>query len=407
MSEIALISARKSGLEIAAKKGSKNAQIALEIVKAPNDFFSTVQIGITLIGILTGIFSGETMASDIQKQIEKNHSLNQYAHSIALATVVIAITFISLVFGELLPKRIGLSYPEKIAKIMAKPMNIITKITRPLVWLLTYSTDSIIRFFGIKKTENNNITEEEIKEIIKEGTKAGEVQEIEQLIVERVFNLGDRTVSTIMTHKNEMTFLELSNEPAEIKKIVDTHSHSVYPVFNQNRDDIKGVVFLKDLFVNINEDFFQLAKHMQTPQFLVENTSVYDALEQFKKTNIHYGIIIDEFGQTQGIITLHDVLEALVGGIYKLNKTGLKIEQREDGSYLIDGYFPFHDFLHYFDLDALSIQYKYNTLSGLIFDNLKHMPKPGEKLHWRNFEIEIVDMDGAKIDKVILKLLDN
>ena len=290
---------------------------------------------------------------------------------------------------------------------MAKPMNIITKITRPLVWLLTYSTDTIIRLFGIKKTGNNNITEEEIKEIIKEGTKVGEVQEIEQLIVERVFNLGDRTVSTIMTHKNEMTFLELSNEPAEIKKIVDTHSHSVYPVFNQNRDDIKGVVFLKDLFVNINEDFFQLAKHMQTPQFLVENTSVYDALEQFKKTNIHYGIIIDEFGQTQGIITLHDVLEALVGGIYKLNKTGLKIEQREDGSYLIDGYFPFHDFLHYFDLDALSIQYKYNTLSGLIFDNLKHMPKPGEKLHWRNFEIEIVDMDGAKIDKVILKLLDN
>ena len=406
MSEIALITARKSKLELSAKKGSKNAQTALKIVNSPNNFFSTIQIGITLIGILTGVFSSEEITQDVQKIIENTLHLNRYTHAVSLGIVAIIITFVSLIFGELLPKRIGLSNPETIAKVMARPMNVITQITRPLVWILTHSTDMLIQLLGIRTPDKNTITEEEIKAIIREGTATGEVQEIEQNIVERVFNLGDRTVSSIMTHKNKMCFLEVKDNMEEIKNTVNTHSHSVYPVYDQNRDDIKGVVFLKDLFVNINQDSFEMAKILKTAQFFIENTSVYDALKQFKETDIHYGIIIDEFGQTQGIITMHDVLEGLVGGVYKFNKNGFKIEQRLDGSWLIDGYYPFHEFLHYFDLDEFSNQYRYNTLSGLIFDTLKHLPVPGEKLCWHNLEIEIVDMDGVKIDKVIVKLME-
>lgn len=403
MSEIALVSSRKSRLESSAKRGDINAKIALETANQPNRFLSTVQIGITLIGILMGIYSGENITNDLHAKIELYPALAPYAHTIAITIVVITITFFSLVFGELIPKRIGLAYPEKISKIMAQPMKALTKFTSPFVWLLTNTGDLFIKFFNIKSTPDNKVTEEEIKQIIQEGTEGGEVQEIEQDIVERVFHLGDRKISSLMTHRNEIVFLDVNFTAEALRKKVSEELHSVYPVMDGDKDNIKGVVFLKDLFTHIDDDQFKLADYVKEPKFLIENLSAYRALQQFKDTKIHFGIVTDEYGHIQGMVTMNDLLEALVGGADDFYKDDFSFEEREDGSWLIDGHYPFADFLHYFELDELSPDFEFNTLGGLILQELKHIPRPGEKIQWKEFEMEVIDMDGARIDKLLVK----
>jgi len=403
MSEIALVSARKSRLESSAKRGDINAKIALDTANQPNRFLSTVQIGITLIGILMGIYSGENITDHLQYTIEKYPAIAHYSHTIAVSIVVICITFFSLVFGELIPKRIGLAYPEKISKIMARPMKALTQVTSPFVWLLTNTGDLFIKFFKIKSTPDNKVTEEEIKQIIQEGTEGGEVQEIEQDIVERVFHLGDRKISSLMTHRNDIVFLDVNYTAESLRKKVSEELHSVYPVMDGDKDNIKGVVFLKDLFTHIDDDHFKLADYIKEPKFLIENTSAYRALQQFKDTKIHFGMVTDEYGHIQGMVTMNDLLEALVGGADDFYKDDFSFEEREDGSWLIDGHYPFADFLHYFELDELSPDFEFNTLGGLILQELKHIPRPGEKIQWKEFEMEVIDMDGARIDKLLVK----
>lgn len=402
MSEIALVSARKSRLESSAKRGDINAKIALDTANQPNRFLSTVQIGITLIGILMGIYSGENITDNLQYTIEKYPAIAHYSHTIAVTIVVICITFFSLVFGELIPKRIGLAYPEKISKIMARPMKALTQVTSPFVWLLTNTGDLFIKFFKIKSTPDNKVTEEEIKQIIQEGTEGGEVQEIEQDIVERVFHLGDRKISSLMTHRNDIVFLDVNYTAEALRKKVSEELHSVYPVMDGDKDNIKGVVFLKDLFTHIDDDHFKLVDYIKEPKFLIENTSAYRALQQFKDTKIHFGMVTDEYGHIQGMVTMNDLLEALVGGADDFYKDDFSFEEREDGSWLIDGHYPFADFLHYFELDELSPDFEFNTLGGLILQELKHIPKPGEKIQWKEFEMEVIDMDGARIDKLLV-----
>ena len=405
MSEIALISARKNRLETAAKKGNTSAKTALDLANSPNKFLSTVQIGITLIGILTGIYSGDKITTDVEAFFASYTLTFPYAHSLAVGVVVVVLTFFSLVLGELLPKRIGLNHPEAIAKAVAVPMKMISVITAPFIWLLTVSTDGILKLLNIKPTADGKVTEEEIKAIIKEGTEVGEVQEIEQDIVERVFHIGDRKVNSLMTHRKSIVYLALDESYEELKTKILNELHSVYPVCSENLDEVIGVVLLKDLFANIEKGDFDLQKIMIDPVYFIEHTSAYKALENFKKSKVHYALVTDEYGIFQGIITLNDILEALVGDAADFYDEEFQLVVREDGSWLVDGHYSLHDFMTYFDLDDMLNDYEVTTVSGLMITELGSIPKQGEKLIWNKLEFEVIDMDGVKIDKILIKAI--
>jgi len=405
MSEIALISARKNRLETSAKKGNTSAKTALDLANSPNKFLSTVQIGITLIGILTGIYSGDKITTDVKLFIESFPALQPYSANISVGIVVVVLTFFSLVLGELVPKRIGLNYPEAIAKMVAVPMKVISIVTAPFIWLLTISTESLLKLFRIRPTADGKVTEEEIKAIIKEGTEVGEVQEIEQDIVERVFHIGDRKVNSLMTHRKSVDYLSLEDDFATLKQKVLDEIHSVYPVCEESLDEVVGVVLLKDLFAKFETGNFNLRDIVKEPVYLIEHTSAYKALDIFKKTKVHYAIVTDEYGITQGMITLNDILEALVGDASDFYHEEFQLVAREDGTWLVDGHYSLHDFLTYFDLDELINDYEVTTVSGLIMTELSYIPKQGEKLIWNLFELEVIDMDGVKIDKVMVRSL--
>ena len=405
MSEIALISARKNRLESAAKKGNKSAKIALELANSPNKFLSTVQIGITLIGILTGIYSGDKITLNVETFVSGFEILRPYSHTIAVGIVVVVLTFFSLVLGELLPKRIGMNHPVSIAKAVALPMKMVSIVTAPFIWLLTHATEFLLKILQIQPNADGKVTEEEIKAFIKEGTEGGEVQEIEQDIVERVFHIGDRKINSLMTHRKSVVFLPLTANKSEIKEYMLQELHSIYPVYGKDYDDIVGVVNLKNIFAHIDKESINLSEIMTDAPFMMEHTTAYKALEQFKKSGIHYAFVADEYGVFQGVITLNDILEALVGDASDFYKEDFKLVEREDGTWLVDGHYSLHDFLTYFELDDLINDYEVTTVSGLIMTELSHIPKQGEKLVWHRFEMEVIDMDGIKIDKVMVKSL--
>jgi len=319
-----------------------------------------------------------------------------------LQFVVVVLTFFSLVLGELLPKRIGLNYPEGIAKAVAVPMKLVSTVTMPFIWMLTTSTEFLLKLLQIKPTADGKVTEEEIKAIIKEGTEVGEVQEIEQDIVERVFHIGDRKVNSLMTHRNSIVYLSYEDSIEEIKAKVLDELHSVYPVCADNLDDVEGIVLLKDLFSNFEKGNFDLKAITREPVYFIEHTSAYKALENFKISKVHYALVTDEHGVFQGIITLNDILEALVGDAADFYEDEFKIVAREDGSWLVDGHYSLPDFLTYFDMDELIGDYEVTTVSGLIITELGVIPKQGQKLIWNKLEFEVIDMDGVKIDKVLI-----
>lgn len=401
MSEIAVISTRKSKLLSDAKKGDARAMAALKLATEPNKFLSTIQIGITLIGIVTGIYSGDVLAKDFAPLFNIFGLSPSATYYLAQITIVIIVTYLSIIFGELVPKRIGMSLSDKVAKLVARPMNILSHIASPFVWILSKSTALIFSILNIKDADNR-VTEEEIKSMVKEGTEGGEVKKVEQDIVERVFSLGDRNLESIMTHRSEIVWLKQTMTPQEINKTVQDNLYNVYPVADHNLDNIIGVVFLKDLFGKIDKPDFKLDNFVRPCQYFPEHMDVYTALDQMKNNIIHYALICDEFGGIVGIITLKDILEALVGTIPG-DYEDPEIVVREDGSCLVDGQCPFYNFLLYFDLGNLYFENEYNTVSGLILDLLQHIPITGEKLEWNNFIFEIVDMDGARIDKILVK----
>jgi len=401
MSEIAMVSSRKARLEAAAKRGDKGSAKALEMSKNPGRFLSTVQIGITLIGILTGIYSGAQLEDDFTAWLNTFPALQPFSKTIAVTVIVVTLTFFSLVLGELVPKRIGLTMPEKISRTLAIPMNGLSKLTSPFIWLLTITSDLLIRLMRVKATSESRITEEEIKAIIQEGTEEGAIEEIEQDIVERVFSLGDRTVASLMTHRNDLVYLRTDDDAEAVRKTVNEEMHSVYPVMNEEMD-VVGIILLKDLFRYIDEPGFRLADHIRKPQYVTEIISAYEALKLFKTGKTHQALVIDEFGQTQGLVTMNDLLEALVGDVSEFYESEFSFTQREDGSWLIDGQYPLADFLRRFDLDEMIENYPYNTISGLILHELRSIPSAGEHLDWMNFRIEVMDMDGARIDKILL-----
>lgn len=401
MSEIALVSARKARLETEAKRGNRSAATALKLASEPDKFLSTIQIGITLIGILTGLYSGEAFAGGLAALIGHSSVLAPYALGIAKTTIVVVVTYLTLIFGELLPKRIGMGRAERVSMLIARPMNLLSAVASPFVWLLSKSTALAVKLTGVKE-EGSKVTEEEIKAIVKEGFNGGEVQEVEQDIVERVFNLGDRNVGSIMTHRSELVWLDVADDVEEIRRKVEENLFNIYPVASEKFDNIRGVVYLKDLFVKIDKPDFSLSQVIRPAQYMPENQSVYKALEQFKQARVKYGLVTDEFGGIQGIVTLKDIMEGLIGQVPEVGEEQ-EITPRADGTWLVDGQLSFYDFLEYFDLEDLYAEHDYNTLSGLILEILERVPKTGDQLSWLNFEFEIVDMDGARIDKVLVK----
>jgi len=403
MAEIALVSARKARLEAQANKGDMRAREALELANHPDKFISTTQIGITLIGILNGIFSGENIKGGLVEFFSGIDFLKAYSNGLATAVVVIIITYFSLVLGELVPKRIGMSNPEGIAKALAAPMRMVTYITYPFIWFLTKSSNLLIRLFNIK-SKDNQVTEDEIKAIISEGTEQGTIDEAEQEIIERVFHLGDRNITSLMTHRSDIVWLETESTVEGIKELSDEMLHSIYPVCEGSIDAVRGVVSLKDIFRAVPNTSL---KDIMTPALYVpDNNSAYQLLEKFKESKRHYAFIVDEYGTLQGIITLNDILQAIVGDISEPHDEEYEIVKREDGTYLIDAQISFYNFLTYFEKTAWidEDEQEFDTLAGFILDHLERIPVTGDKLSWRGFKFEIVDMDNHRIDKLLVTL---
>jgi len=403
MAEIALVSARKARLEAQANKGDEKAKAALKLANHPDVFLSTVQVGITLIGLLTGLFSGEKLKLPIAEYFQQFEWSRDYSNGIATTIIVIILTYFSLVLGELVPKRIGLARPEYIAKNLARPMGWLSKITFPFIWLLTTSTHLIVKLFNLK-VKDNQVTEEEIKAMISEGSEHGAIEEEEKDIIERIFHLGDRNITSLMTHRTDIVWFDEEDTVQTVIDRFDALTYSTYPICKKQVDDITGVIFVKDL---LKASSSTVLKSLAKPAlFVPENNSPYQLLEQFKSTKIHSCFIVNEYGTLEGMITLNDILEAIVGDVPQTGQDEYEIVERQDGTYLVDAQIPFYDFLTRFEKTEWMNEgeHDFDTLAGFVLHELKHIPNTGERFEWNGFDIEIIDMDGQRIDKLLVKI---
>jgi putative hemolysin len=409
MAEIALISSKKTKLDIAAKNGNKLAAAALVLANSPSNFLSTIQIGITLIGILTGIYSGDKFKVYVQPFFEQFSLFQPYAETLAVFFITVLLTFFTLIFGELVPKRIGLAKAEEIAMAAVRPMNVISFITSPFIWLLSKTSELIFRFSGLKENDSS-VTEEEIKNLMQEGATGGTIEEIEHEIVQNVFHLGDRRITSLMTNINEVTFLDLDDDFEINKSKIIDKKHSVYPVCQDGVNEIKGLLYIKDLLgKNLNEELINLNLNLRSPLYIPENNHAYQVLEKFQEERIHFGIIVDEYGNVVGIVTMNDILDALVGDISETNEFEFEITEREDGSFLIDASLPFDDFLNEFEVDLPTRKdyTGFDTMGGFSLHILQEIPSTGDTFEWGDFKFEIVDMDKNRIDKILVTKLEN
>ncbi|MGF1674243.1 MAG: hemolysin family protein [Rivularia sp. (in: cyanobacteria)] len=405
-SEIAVISARKVRLEQMANRGNSKAQAALKLANSPNDFFSTVQIGITLIGILSGAVGGATLAQRLKSVFDTIPALKPYSEGISVVIVVTIITYLSLVIGELMPKRVALNSPEKIVCTIAKPMRSLSLIVAPLVRILTFSTDTLLNILGIDASEEQAITEEEIKILIQQATESGTFEESEQEMVERVFRLGDRRIKTLMTPKLDITWLDIDAPLEELEILVRESNHSRFPVAKENLDNCLGILRgNRFLSKRLTGEEINLETMIQPPLFVPENMSGLKILEEFKRTGIHMALITDEYGNIEGLLTLNDILEAVIGDITaKEDLEEPMIVRREDGSLLVDGLLSTDELKDLLGKKSLAQEETgiYYTLGGFIITFLKRIPKAGEYFEWGGFRFEVMDMDGKRVDKVLI-----
>ncbi len=405
MTEIALVSARKSKLDALANKGDLKAKVALALAENPEKFLSTAQIGITLIAILTGVYTGDKFGHKLQPIIAQIGILEPYSKAIATSSVVILVTFLSIIFGELIPKKIGLIRAENIARQAGGPMNFLSTLMHPFVWLLSKITNLIFSALKISKSSESSVTEEEIKAIISEGSEIGAIDEGEKEIIERVFHLGDRNITSLMTHRTDIEWVDEKDTVQEFKNKFPEVVYSSFPVCEGSIDEIKGLVYVKDLVKAGPEA--TMASLAKPALFVPENNKAYQLLEKFKETKIHSCFIVNEYGTLEGLITLNDILEAIVGEVPQTGQEEYEIVQRNDGSYLVDAQIHFYDFLAHFQKGDWEVDADFDTLAGFVLHELEHIPQTGERFDWRGFSFEIVDMDGQRIDKILVTLSDN
>jgi putative hemolysin len=406
MSEIALVSARKLRLEQRAEEGDRGAATALELTESTSKLLSSVQVGITLVGVLTGAVGGATLSARLEVVFEKIPWLVPYAGGIALFLVVLVTTYFSLVIGELIPKRLGLNDPEKIASRVAGTMKFISKITSPIIHLLSASSDLGLKLLGVSKSTEPPITEEEIKGLVEEGTQVGVFEEAEQDMIEGVFRLNDRLINAIMTPRTEIEWLDLEDPAQIIFDQIQHSSHSRFPVADGSLDNVIGILNAKDL---LEQHFtghpFDLVAVVQKPIFVPENTQASRVLELVRESGLHEALVIDEYGGLLGMVTLFDVLEAIVGELPAQDEVSEpEIIRREDGSFLLDGLLPIDELKDLFDLDELPDENKvgYQTLAGFILSQLEAIPSTGQHFIFNNLRFEVVDMDGHRVDKVLV-----
>jgi putative hemolysin len=409
MSEIAVVSARKARLQQWAEEGNPKARIALELANEPNQFLSTGQVGITLVGILAGAFGGATLAEQLALYFEGIPALATYSEAIAVTIVVIIITYFSLVIGELVPKRLGLNNPERIAMAVAKPMVTLSKITSPIVRLLTFSTEVVIWLLGIKPSTEPVVTEEEIKVLIEQGTQVGVFAEAEQDMIEGVLRLGERRIGMLITPRTQIIWIDIEDSFEEIKRTIIAHHHSFFPVAKNNLDNLLGVVRAKDLLAQILEgEPFDLKKLLLPPLFVPERMPALRVLELFKQKSVRIAFVIDEYGSIQGMVTHDDILEDIVGDTSLTGRPDeFKAVRRDDGSWLVDGMLHIDELKEILDIDELPGEAEgyYQTVAGFIINQLGAIPAVGQWFTWDGYRFEVVDMDGRRVDRVLVEIL--
>ncbi len=408
MSELAIISARKVRLEQWAKEGNANARSALRLISSPNNFLSTTQIGITLIGILSGALGGTTVAKGLKDSLDTIAALKPYSESLSFTIVVGMITYLSLVLGELVPKRLAMNNAEKIACAVAPSMRFLANIGTPIIYLLSASTEALLGLLGIEMTEESQVTEEEIKVMIAQGAESGMFEEAEHDMVERVFRLGDRPIKSLMTPRTEIDWLDVDASFEETQREVLASGHSRFPVGRENLDDCVGIIEIKAfLNASMHGTPIDLVKASSPPLYVAETASALSVLEQFKQSGDRVAMVTDEYGGVEGLVTLTDLLEAIVGDLPSNDRQGdPDAMQREDGSWLIDGMISSDRLKEILEIEELPYEedHNYHTLGGLMMTYLRHIPKVGEYFSWEHIRFEVMDMDGNRVDKVLVNL---
>jgi len=405
MTELAVVSSRKARLQGRAERGDKGARSALALAEDPTRFLSAVQVGITLIGILAGAFGQATIAAEFDRILEGVPVLRPYSEAIATGVVVVVLTYVSLVVGELVPKRLALSAPEAVASVMARPISLVAKVLHPFVSLLTLSSTFILRLMRVRDSDNSEVTQEEVETMLAEGASAGLIEPEEQTMIEEVMRLGDRPVKVAMTPRREVYWISLIDPPEQQRAEIRACPYSRIVVSREeDNDNPVGVVHKKDLldaFLDSGE--FEVERLCQTPLLIPETTSVLKALELLKQTPLHMAFIIDEFGAFEGVITAIDVLEMIAGDFPEAHDGGAVftgIRQREDGSFLVDGRVDIEDLGEALG-DAFEDGGGYHTVAGLVLHRLARVPTEGESFQLGRFRVEVIDMDDRRIDKLV------
>lgn len=404
MAEMAVVSARKALLRQKAEEGDAGAGVALELASEPNQFLSTIQIGITLVATLAGAFGGATIAGELSSALQGYPIVGPYSNAVSIVLVVLVITYLSLVIGELVPKRIALNSPERISSAIAAPMRAFSRLASPVIFVLSASTDLVLRALGVKPYVEPTVTEEEIKILIDQGTTAGVIEEEEQDILERVFRLGDQKADSIMTPRNEIVWLDIDDPPEEIQRKITSGPFSLFPVCRRRLDNVLGVVQAKDLLpCSMLDGKVDIKSSLLPPLFIPESMRALKVLERFKETGIHLAIVMDEYGSVQGILTLTNLLEAMVGDIPHIEELAEPmIVKRDNGSWLVDGALPVEEFKDAFQIDELPEEDLYQTVGGFIMMHLERVPSTGDHFEWGGYRFEVVDMDEHRVDKILV-----
>jgi putative hemolysin len=404
MSETAIVSARRTRLQQRVNLGDTRAKTALELAQHPDRFLSTVQIGITLIGILAGAFGGARLSEDLARVLEGMGLSANVSKNVGFGLVVVAITYLSLVIGELVPKRLALNNPEGIASLVAAPMNTLSRLTAPLVSLLTVSSNAVLWLLRVKPSSEPVVTEDEIKILIAQATHAGVFAEEEQEIVERVFRTADRRVQDLMTPRKEIVWLDKEESKETIRQQLLASHRSRFPVGEGSLDQVVGVASLKDLWEAMCTDAeIPWPQILREPLYIYESTRALEVLDKFRAAGQHMALVVDEYGVVAGLVTLHDVMEAMVGEVPTVEEPqDAAVVQREDGSWLLDGMLPKAELMRLLGLRDLPEAEEYSTLGGFVMERLGRIPAVSDHFEYGGLRFEVMDMDGHRVDKVLV-----